>query len=55
MRPVISKLPHVGTTIFTVMSPPHGGAQDTGAINLSQGFTFEHAPLFGHLGLRRLL
>ena len=41
-----SKLPHVGTTIpqtrdtdvFTVMSPPHGGAQETGAINLSQGF-----------------
>ncbi|MBK8556989.1 MAG: aminotransferase class I/II-fold pyridoxal phosphate-dependent enzyme [Lewinellaceae bacterium] len=30
-----SKLPHVGTTIFTVMS---GLAQQTGAINLSQGF-----------------
>lgn len=30
-----SKLPHVGTTIFTVMS---GLAQQHGAINLSQGF-----------------
>lgn len=30
-----SKLPHVGTTIFTVMSKM---AQDHGAINLSQGF-----------------
>ena len=30
-----SKLPHVGTTIFTVMSKL---ATDTGAINLSQGF-----------------
>lgn len=30
-----SKLPHVGTTIFTVMSKM---AQDFGAINLSQGF-----------------
>lgn len=30
-----SKLPNVGTTIFTVMS---GLAQQTGAINLSQGF-----------------
>ncbi|HMX40584.1 MAG TPA: methionine aminotransferase [Saprospiraceae bacterium] len=30
-----SKLPHVGTTIFTVMS---GLAQQVGAINLSQGF-----------------
>ena len=30
-----SKLPHVGTTIFTVMSKL---AQDHGAINLSQGF-----------------
>ena len=41
-----SKLPHVGTTIpetrdkdvFRVMSPPYGGAQETGAINLGQGF-----------------
>lgn len=32
---VATKLPHVGTTIFTVMSQL---AQDTGAINLSQGF-----------------
>ncbi len=31
----MSKLPHVGTTIFTVMSKL---AADTGAINLSQGF-----------------
>ncbi|MEQ8956065.1 MAG: methionine aminotransferase, partial [Gammaproteobacteria bacterium] len=30
-----SKLPAVGTTIFTVMSKM---AQDHGAINLSQGF-----------------
>ena len=30
-----SKLPHVGTTIFTVMSKM---ATDYGAINLSQGF-----------------
>ncbi|MBL7775662.1 MAG: methionine aminotransferase, partial [Saprospiraceae bacterium] len=34
MQPV-SKLPHVGTTIFTVMS---GLATQVGAINLSQGF-----------------
>ncbi len=33
--PVHSKLPNVGTTIFTVMSKM---AQDHGAINLSQGF-----------------
>lgn len=33
--PIISKLPHVGTTIFTVMSKL---ASDRGAINLSQGF-----------------
>jgi methionine aminotransferase len=32
---LISKLPHVGTTIFTVMSKL---AQECGAINLSQGF-----------------
>ena len=35
MNPVKSKLPSVGTTIFTVMSKL---AADTGAINLSQGF-----------------
>ena len=34
-RPLHSKLPDVGTTIFTVMSKM---AQDHGAINLSQGF-----------------
>jgi methionine aminotransferase len=34
-RPLHSKLPHVGTTIFTVMSKL---AQECGAINLSQGF-----------------
>ena len=34
-RPISSKLPHVGTTIFTIMS---GLATETGAINLSQGF-----------------
>jgi len=33
--PIASKLPHVGTTIFTVMSKL---AQECGAINLSQGF-----------------
>ncbi len=33
--PLRSKLPHVGTTIFTVMSKL---AQECGAINLSQGF-----------------
>ena len=42
-----SKLPHVGTTIFTVMSKLNevksreaGLAQECGAINLSQGATF---------------
>jgi methionine aminotransferase len=34
-RPISSKLPNVGTTIFTVMSKL---AQEHGAINLSQGF-----------------
>jgi len=33
--PVTSRLPHVGTTIFTVMS---GLAQQHGAVNLGQGF-----------------
>ncbi|HRG71243.1 MAG TPA: aminotransferase class I/II-fold pyridoxal phosphate-dependent enzyme, partial [Thauera aminoaromatica] len=33
--PIESRLPHVGTTIFTVMSRL---AQECGAINLSQGF-----------------
>src|SRR5438552_1507786 len=33
--PVNSKLPNVGTTIFTIMS---GLANEVGAINLSQGF-----------------
>lgn len=33
--PISSKLPHIGTTIFTVMSKL---ASDCGAINLSQGF-----------------
>lgn len=33
--PLVSRLPDVGTTIFTVMSRL---AQETGAINLSQGF-----------------
>ncbi len=35
LAPLSSKLPNVGTTIFTVMSKM---AQDYGAINLSQGF-----------------
>lgn len=34
-RPITSKLPHVGTTIFAVMSKL---AQESSAINLSQGF-----------------
>jgi len=41
-RPLISKLPNTGTTIFTVMSKL---AHDEGAINLSQGFPdFEPPP-----------
>jgi len=41
-RPLDSKLPRVGTTIFTVMSRL---AQEHGAINLSQGFPdFDCAP-----------
>ncbi len=32
---ILSKLPHVGTTVFTVMTQR---ANETGAINLSQGF-----------------
>jgi methionine aminotransferase len=41
-HPIASKLPHVGTTIFTVMSRL---AQEHNAINLSQGFPdFECAP-----------
>jgi methionine transaminase len=35
LKTIESKLPHVGTTIFTVMSAL---ANETGAINLSQGF-----------------
>ena len=35
MASVVSKLPQVGTTIFTVMTQR---ANETGAINLSQGF-----------------
>jgi methionine aminotransferase len=35
MHPLQSKLPHIGTTIFTVMSQR---AEELGAINLSQGF-----------------
>lgn len=35
IHPLTSKLPHVGTTIFTVMSKL---AADLGALNLSQGF-----------------
>src|SRR4051812_25602998 len=34
-RQITSKLPRVGTTIFTIMS---GLANETGTINLSQGF-----------------
>ncbi len=35
MKSPVSKLPHVGTTIFTTMSAL---AQETGAVNLGQGF-----------------
>src|SRR5579872_5274168 len=35
MMPIVSKLPQVGTTIFTVMSAL---ANELGAVNLSQGF-----------------
>ena len=35
MKVPVSKLPHVGTTIFTTMSAL---AQETGAVNLGQGF-----------------
>ena len=38
---ITSKLPNVGTTIFTVMSQL---AAETGAINLSQGFPISPAP-----------
>ncbi|MBI5925086.1 MAG: pyridoxal phosphate-dependent aminotransferase [Aquabacterium sp.] len=41
LRPIQSRLPHVGTTIFTVMSAL---SQQHGAINLSQGFPDFDAP-----------
>jgi methionine transaminase len=42
MTPVTSKLPHTGTTIFTLMSAL---AAEVGAINLSQGFPdFDTSP-----------
>src|ERR1700733_10398190 len=42
MTPIISKLPQVGTTIFTLMSAL---ATEVGAINLSQGFPdFDTSP-----------
>src|ERR1700712_2531441 len=42
MTPIISKLPQTGTTIFTLMSAL---ANETGAINLSQGFPdYETSP-----------
>src|ERR1700748_3108126 len=42
MIPIVSKLPQVGTTIFTVMSAL---ANETGAVNLSQGFPdYETSP-----------
>lgn len=37
----LSKLPHVGTTIFTVMT---NRARELGAINLAQGFPDYDAP-----------
>src|SRR5215831_7031329 len=42
MFKIDSKLPHVGTTIFTVMSQR---AIETGAINLSQGFPNYDPPM----------
>ena len=43
--PLESKLPNVGTTIFTIMSRL---AEQTGALNLGQGFPdFEPPPAFG--------
>ena len=42
MPKIVSKLPDVGTTIFTVMSRL---AEDCGAINLSQGFPDYQPPL----------
>ncbi len=42
MIEIVSKLPEVGTTIFTVMSQR---AKETGAINLSQGFPNYDPPL----------
>ena len=42
MIPIVSKLPQVGTTIFTVMSAL---ANELGAVNLSQGFPdYETSP-----------
>ncbi|WP_026898403.1 methionine aminotransferase [Daejeonella oryzae] len=47
MIPLISKLPNVGTTIFSVMSQL---ASESNAINLSQGFPdFESSPLLINL------
>jgi len=47
MRPVTSKLPQTGTTIFTVMSAL---AAEVGAINLSQGFPdYDCSPHLVHL------
>ncbi|QJW92398.1 methionine aminotransferase [Spirosoma taeanense] len=49
---LVSKLPHVGTTIFTVMSKL---ALDTGALNLSQGFpNFEPDPVLTDLVARAM-
>ena len=47
-----SKLPHVGTTIFTVMSRL---AEETGALNLGQGFPdFEPPPAFAEAMARHV-
>ena len=43
MNPFVSKLPHVGTTIFTTMSKL---AADSAAINLSQGFPDFNGPAY---------
>ncbi len=52
LHPIDSKLPHVGTTIFTVMSAL---AQQHGAINLSQGFPdFDCDPLLVELAAKYL-
>jgi len=51
-KPIISKLPNVGTSIFTEMS---GLAIKTGAINLSQGFPEFETPEFLRQAVNRAI